>query len=1068
MFASLPAGAASGSWVSDAGGNWDSPTSWSISPAVPGTLPGDAIGFTANITANRTIVSNVAATLGSISIGDSNGTHSYTVSGIAGGSLGFDNGGGGAQLIQISASRNNVISAAMVLNDNLTINNASAQDLAIGSTGQTVQITETNGPRSITIDSTGTGAVVFFSNGNTFSGGMFVNSGILQARGATGLGTGTLHLGGTSGAANVSLKGNAAGATTPNNITIRSGSTGTTTIQPASLGSSPSFFSGAISLQKDLFLDHLNVISTAALSFSGSISGSNTIRVVNSSGTPAGASSYISLSGNNSAFVGNVEIGTNAVLRLGGTAALNVSTPVLINPDGSLRLSTVTSHTIAGLNDNAGNGGTVSRIATGNGTLTLGGSGSYSFNGLITDGVSNATLNLLKTGSGTQTLGGTLGYTGSTTVTEGTLVINGDLGNTSATIVSGGSLLINGDVSHSGAVTVGGGSLVVNGNLGGSGTISVSGGTLLVSGTIEAERILDVSGSGLLTGPGVVAGAVSIGGGHSPGGVQTFLSNLTYSSGATVTWELQGNTDLNPGIAFDQIVVDGNLVFAGPTNLSLAFGENVTWADGFWSQPHTWLLYDVAGTITDPNNLILASDWSDGLGASLGTARPGWTFMLRQDGSRIYIDYLQDAQAQPPTILPPFAQITMAASVQPFPSDYAQTPVSFLLWQDGAPGEPEPLHRGWNGTTTGTSGTESASIVGVSNWGHPAIDVWRPLTSGSNRKAVVICPGGAYQALSIDWRTSIDQFLQNGYVVFMLRYRTVPSPSSVETYALLDAKRSLRFIRTYANLLGVDPDRIGVVGASAGSHLVLNLITHPDAGNPTDPDILERPGSQVSFAVMLCPWPTSDIRPISYYPITATTPPSFIASARDDTGAPPSFAVNIADAYDAVGASNYLWRIDSGGHLAFHSQFHGEGSQWFDTFMDWLNASGFNFPTGYSNWTGQHGLSGAETSLTADPDGDSSSNLAEFAFGTNPVQSDNASTLLSSDSGQITLTYMQRSGVNYTVWTTNDLTLGFHQTVEPVKSVSQPFGLQSGYEQWEADMPPGSRVFMKVEATIQP
>jgi hypothetical protein len=136
--------------------------------------------------------------------------------------------------------------------------------------------------------------------------------------------------------------------------------------------------------------------------------------------------------------------------------------------------------------------------------------------------------------------------------------------------------------------------------------------------------------------------------------------------------------------------------------------------------------------------------------------------------------------------------------------------------------------------------------------------------------------------------------------------------------------------------------------------------------------------------------------------------------------------------------------------------------------MAWLSQSGFNFPAGYTSWVGQHGLSGANASLTADPDADENNNTAEFAFGTNPVQSDNGSALLTSDSGQIKLTYLKRNGVAYAVWTTNDLTLGFHQTVVPVRSEPQPFGLQSGYEQWEAAMPVGSRGFLKVEANIQP
>ena len=266
------------------------------------------------------------------------------------------------------------------------------------------------------------------------------------------------------------------------------------------------------------------------------------------------------------------------------------------------------------------------------------------------------------------------------------------------------------------------------------------------------------------------------------------------------------------------------------------------------------------------------------------------------------------------------------AALQPYPSQFASPPVEYRLWESGAPGAPESQHKGWD--------------VGngcLKMWGIPSIVVWEPLQAGQNRGAVIICPGGAYQVLSTDWRNHIDGLLQDGYVVFMLKYRTVPDWKEVEKGALLDAKRAVRFVRHHAGAWGVDPGRIGVVGASAGAHLTLNLLSHPDEGNPSDPDPVEREACRPAFVGLLCPWPTPDSRPASAYPVNADSPPAFIASARDDTGAPPAFAVAIASEYEKAGAPHFLWQIDSGGHLAFHSRnTEGEGFQWRAKFTEWL------------------------------------------------------------------------------------------------------------------------------------
>lgn len=246
-------------------------------------------------------------------------------------------------------------------------------------------------------------------------------------------------------------------------------------------------------------------------------------------------------------------------------------------------------------------------------TLTIGaGDTTSSYSGTIVNGGA-ATLSLAKTGSGKLTLSNTQTYTGTTNVSGGTLEI-----------ATGGSLASGSAVT----VTGSGSALIVNGSIGGS---------------------LLMNANTTLSGAGSVNGAATIQGAHSPGnspGVQTFASNLTYSGGASeVNWELSADTVTqgNPTRLFDQVVVNGNLDFAGTTDLNLLFnsaGSNVSWNSEFWASDRTWTLFDVAGTTFNFVNLQLnGSDWLDGSGASFAASRPQASFALLQSGQDILLSY---------------------------------------------------------------------------------------------------------------------------------------------------------------------------------------------------------------------------------------------------------------------------------------------------------------------------------------------------------------------------------------------------------------------------------------------
>jgi fibronectin-binding autotransporter adhesin len=206
----------------------------------------------------------------------------------------------------------------------------------------------------------------------------------------------------------------------------------------------------------------------------------------------------------------------------------------------------------------------------------------------------------------------------------------GDGGNTYGLTKTGaGVLLLAGDNTYGGATTVSAGTLIVNGN------------QSAATGAVSVATLATLMGSG------TIGGATTISGIHSPGnspGVQTFASGLTYSGGSsTVLWELAANTATNNPLAYDQIVVGGNLDFAGLTTLSLLFnaaGSSVNWSDAFWTEERVWTLYSVTGETTNFGNLaLLQASWLDSQSQSLESVRAGSTFSIRQDGDDVSIVY---------------------------------------------------------------------------------------------------------------------------------------------------------------------------------------------------------------------------------------------------------------------------------------------------------------------------------------------------------------------------------------------------------------------------------------------
>jgi acetyl esterase/lipase len=260
------------------------------------------------------------------------------------------------------------------------------------------------------------------------------------------------------------------------------------------------------------------------------------------------------------------------------------------------------------------------------------------------------------------------------------------------------------------------------------------------------------------------------------------------------------------------------------------------------------------------------------------------------------------------------------------PAGVGAGPEVLLLW-DGPPPHHVPA-----------AGAETIDAVGtVSNVSVPAIAVHLPAPERATGQAFIVCPGGSYSRVGLftSGMGAVDFFVPKGAAVIVLKYRTRPPSTQVVEDSLADARRAVRLVRLHAARWRIDPSRIGMIGSSAGSHLVLNLATHWDRGEPAAADPVELQSCRPDFIGLLCPWPNA--QPVADFPITAETPPAFVASARDDKVAPTEFAEGIAAAYRRAGVESRLWILEKGGHTAFKlGANRGEGAQWPERFSTWL------------------------------------------------------------------------------------------------------------------------------------
>jgi len=113
---------------------------------------------------------------------------------------------------------------------------------------------------------------------------------------------------------------------------------------------------------------------------------------------------------------------------------------------------------------------------------------------------------------------------------------------------------------------------------------------------------------------------------------------------------------------------------------------------------------------------------------------------------------------------------------------------------------------------------------------NPSLEVYLPEKEKASGTAVIICPGGSYKVLTYQGegvRTARD-FIKKGIAAFVLKYRLPDDSTMVDKTIgpLQDAQQAIKIVRENAGKWGIDPNRIGVMGFSAGGHLAATLATH--------------------------------------------------------------------------------------------------------------------------------------------------------------------------------------------------------------------------------------------------
>lgn len=271
------------------------------------------------------------------------------------------------------------------------------------------------------------------------------------------------------------------------------------------------------------------------------------------------------------------------------------------------------------------------------------------------------------------------------------------------------------------------------------------------------------------------------------------------------------------------------------------------------------------------------------------------------------------------------------------------------LWPEGVPG------------LLPTAGPEVEADARVSAVHTPTLTAYRAPERGNTGTAVVVCPGGGYRRLASDKEgTAVAAWLNSlGVSAFVLKYRLYeyghPAP-------LRDVLRAVRLLRSDPARWAIAPDRIGVMGFSAGGHVAASAGTLFDSPEGRTGAALDGVSARPDFLVLVYPVITMNA-PFAHAgsrdsllgpgapqaaldrlslerQVTARTPPTFLVHGGTDQSVPPENSVQFFTALRRAGVPAELHVFERGGHGVGLEPNHGPISDWPKRCAEWLAVRG--------------------------------------------------------------------------------------------------------------------------------
>jgi acetyl esterase/lipase len=268
-------------------------------------------------------------------------------------------------------------------------------------------------------------------------------------------------------------------------------------------------------------------------------------------------------------------------------------------------------------------------------------------------------------------------------------------------------------------------------------------------------------------------------------------------------------------------------------------------------------------------------------------------------------------------------------------ADSANTgPQVIPLWPGGAPGSED-----W--TQKETFSAMQSGLKVIRNVSQPTLTVYLPDSQIATGTAVIICPGGAFHFLAYEHEgVQVAAWLNSrGIAAFMLKYRLIPTSDDFEAEVeerlsnrdkmagpmqalapliLADAQQAVRLVRQRATAWGLRPDRIGIMGFSAGGAVTMDVTLNHDAS------------SRPNFAAPIYAAHFGEI------PVPPDAPRIFLVHASDDPLIPAAISAAIYGAWQAAGKSGELHIYDRGGHGFGMNKLGLPVDGWIERFGEWL------------------------------------------------------------------------------------------------------------------------------------